>query len=130
MARALLLLSAILFAVTGLGYLVTPGLMLAVVGISSGPTTDFLIRTEGVALFCAAAFIWSARDGRTPAARIVLGALAAYYVIGSVVDLVAFGQGVVGAAALPSATGRVLIGCLCAISVARTRRQSSHLPQR
>jgi hypothetical protein len=123
MARVLLLLSAILFGVTGFGYLVVPGVMLSVVGIDSGITTDFLIRTEGVALLCAATLIWAARDVRAAAAPIVLVALAAYYIVGSVVDLAAFGQGVVGVAAVPTAAGRIVIGCLCLISAVGLSRR-------
>ena len=50
LARSLLLLSAVVFAVTAIGYLVVPGVMLSVVGVASNGTADFLIRTEGVAL--------------------------------------------------------------------------------
>ena len=70
-------------------------------------------------MLCAAVLVWAARDVSTASAPIVLAALAAYYIVGSVVDLAAFGQGVVGVAAVPSGAGRIVIGCLCLIPAAR-----------
>jgi len=62
-ARGLVLLSAIGFGVAGLVYLVAPAAMLAVVGVSSAALSEFLLRTEGVALVCAAGLLWAVRDG-------------------------------------------------------------------
>ena len=118
-ARSLLVLSAVVFAVTAIGYLVVPGVMLSVVGVASSGTADFLIRTEGVALLAGAVFLWAARAGPPGLIRIVLAGLGVYYVLGSLVDLAAFAQGLVGAASVPSAGVRILLGVLCFVAVAR-----------
>ena len=110
---------------TGLAYLLVPGLALAVVGVESATTTDFLLRTEGVALVCAALFIWAARDGSTRQVHLVLVGLAVYYILGSLVDLAAFAQGIVGVASVPSAAVRIALGGLCLIAAARLSRSSA-----
>ena len=74
LARSLLFLSAVVFAVTAIGYLVVPGVMLSVVGVASNDTADFLIRTEGVALLAGAVFLWAARSGPPGLIGVVLGA--------------------------------------------------------
>lgn len=119
MTRPLLLISAASFAIVGVGYLVAPGAMLSIVGIASSPTTDFLMRTEGVALLTGAALIWVARDALGGGLRIALAALAFYFVIGSIVDLLAWSSGIVGSAAVPSAAIRIVLGLLCAVAAAR-----------
>jgi hypothetical protein len=119
LARSLLFLSAVVFAVTAIGYLVLPGVMLSVVGVASNGTSDFLIRTEGVALLAGAVFLWAARSGPPGLIRVVLAGLGVYYVLGSLVDLAAFGQGLVGPASVPSAAVRILLGVLCFVAVAR-----------
>ncbi len=119
LALSLLLLSAVVFAVTALGYLVVPGVMLSVVGVASSGTADFLIRTEGVALLAGAVFLWAARSGPPRLIRVVLAGLGLYYVLGSFVDLAAFAQGVVGAASVPSAAVRILLGVLCLLAARR-----------
>lgn len=93
LARWLLLLSAVAFAVTAIGYLVVPRVMLSVVGIASSGTEDFLIRTEGVALLAGAVFPWAARLGRSRLIRVVLAGLGLDCVLGSLEDLAAFAQG-------------------------------------
>ena len=117
--RTLLLLSTAVFALTGFGYLVAPALMLSIVGIDSGATTDFLLRTEGVALACAAGMIWASVDGGPRHVRIVLLSLAAYYIVGSLLDLAGFAQGVVGPASVPSGAVRILVGIACIVAVSR-----------
>jgi len=81
------------FAVTAIGYLVVPGVMLSVVGVASNDTADFLLRTEGVALLTGAMFLWAARSGPPRLIRIVLAGLGVYYLLGSLVDLTAFTDG-------------------------------------
>ena len=78
LARSLLLLSAVVFAVTAIGYLVVPGVMLSVVVVASNGTADFLIRTEGVALLAGAVFLWAARSGPPGLIRVVLAGLGIY----------------------------------------------------
>ena len=75
LARSLLLLSAVVFAVAAIGYVVVPGVMLSVVGVASNGTADFLIRTEGVALLTGAVFLWAARSGPAGLIRILLAGL-------------------------------------------------------
>ena len=98
--------------------------MLAVVGIGSAATTDFLMRTEGVALLTGAGFLWAVRDGRPDQLRFALAALAGYYVLGSIVDLHAFAQDIVGPASVPSAVVRIALGVVCAVVAVRVTQES------
>ncbi len=125
LAKGLVTLSAIAFAVTGLGYLVAPGTMLSVVGIESAATSDFLIRTEGVALIAGAGFLWAVREGTPTQFRLVLLSLAFYYFVGTLIDLTAFDHGVVGTASVPSGVARVAVGSACLVAVWRASRAAS-----
>ena len=104
--RGLLTLSCVVFAVTGAAYVAIPGAALGIVGIVSSPTSEFLLRTEGVPLLFGAALLWAVRDGGHRVERVALLALAGYYVLSSVIDLAAYAGGIVGPAAIPSAGGR------------------------
>jgi hypothetical protein len=117
LASRLITFSAAVFAFVGLAYLFAPGQMLAVVGISSKPEGDFLIRTEGVALASAAVFLWAARRGTAFQKRLALGGLALYYIVGSVVDLMALGSGIVGPASVPSGAIRIALGVVCLVAI-------------
>ena len=119
LARALLLISVAVFAVTGIAYLVAPGQMLSIVGIPSTPTSDFLLRKIGVALLCGAGFLWAIRAGRPEQLRVVLIALGAYYFLSSAVDLSAFVNDVVGLPSVPSAALRIAVGVVCLLAAAR-----------
>lgn len=119
LARALVLFSAAVLFAVGIGYLVVPGAMLAVVGIESGATADFLLRTEGVALASAAIVLWAVRGAGGTPMRLILGGLAVYYVLGSLVDLAAFMHGDVGAVSVPSVGARVAVGVLCVLVAVR-----------
>ena len=121
LSTGLIRVSAVIFAVIGLGYLVVPSAMLSIVGISAVPTTDFLMRTEGVALLTGAGFLWAVREGTGGQRRVALASLAAYYVVGSLVDLAAFNSNIVGAAAVPSAVIRIAVGVLCVVAAWRER---------
>jgi hypothetical protein len=123
-ARALVLISGALFGLIGVGYLVAPGFMLSIVGIPSAPTVDFLMRTEGVALLTAGSLLFAAGNAGLAHVRFALLVLGGYYVLGSVVDLAAFGQGIVGLAAVPSAIVRVLVGGICLLAAARARDEA------
>lgn len=124
-ARSLVLVSAALFGAIGVGYLLAPGLMLSIVGIPSAPTEDFLMRTEGVALITGGGLLLGARNGSRSQLRIVLVALGGYYVLGSLVDIAAFAQGVVGSASVPSAVIRIAVAAACLVSVARVSREAT-----
>jgi hypothetical protein len=121
LSTGLIRVSAVIFAVIGLGYLVAPTAMLSIVGITAAPTTDFLMRTEGVALLTGAGFLWAVRDGTRRQRQIAMLSLAAYYVVGSLVDLAAFNNNIVGVAAVPSAVVRIAFGLLCAVTAWRER---------
>ena len=113
---ALVVLSSVVFAATGLAYLVAPGLALSIVGVGSAATSDFLLRTEGVALLCGAGVLWAVRDARPSSMRVALLSLAVYYILGSLVDLASFAQDVVGMASVPSAAGRIVVGGVCVLA--------------
>jgi hypothetical protein len=121
LSTVLIRVSAVIFALIGLGYLGAPSAMLSIVGIGAAPSTDFLMRTEGVALLTAAGLLWAVGTGTSPQRRIALASLAAYYIVGSLVDLAAFNHGIVGIASVPSAVVRIAVGVLCAIAAWRER---------
>lgn len=116
----LLLASAVVLIATGIAYLLVPGSALGIVGIDPTPTAEFLLRTEGVALLFGGAMLVATRSA--PAQGGQLAALAGYLVLGSVVDAVAFTQGIVGPASIPSAVIRVAAGLLCAVLAVRAWR--------
>lgn len=118
---ALIRLSAVVFAAIGIGYLVAPSAMLSIVGIDADPRAAFLMRTEGVALLAGAGFLWAVRAGSGRQRQVALASLAAYYVVGSLVDLAAFDDGVVGPASVPSAVIRIAVGLVCAVAGWRER---------
>jgi hypothetical protein len=113
--------SAVLFAVISFGYLLAPSAMLSIVSIDRGPTAEFLMRTEGVALLTAAGFLWAVRAGASRQRQVVLLSLAGYYVVGSLVDMAAFNDNIVGPASVPSAVIRIAVGVLCAGAASRER---------
>jgi hypothetical protein len=123
-ARGLLMLSSAAFVVTGLAYLAVPGFALGIVGIEPSPTSEFLLRTEGVPLLFGAALLWAVRDGGHRLERIALLALAGYYVGGSAIDLAAYGDGIVGPASIPSAVVRIAVGVICVAATWAAGRSS------
>jgi len=128
LARGLLTLSSIVFGATGLAYLAVPGLALSIVGIESSPTSDFLLQTEGVPLLFAATMVWTFRQGGRRQQRVILAALAGYYILRSIIDLLAFREGIVGSASVPSALVRIAIGAICVAAAWRVRRLSRQAP--
>lgn len=114
----------VVFAATGLGYLLVPGAMLSVVGIESTATTEFLIRTEGVAMLAAAGFLAAAFDARPARQAVVLACLAAYFVLSSIVDLMAYRDAIVGSLAVPSIAVRLVVGAACAWAAVSLRTRS------
>jgi hypothetical protein len=79
------------------------------------------MRTEGVALLTGAGFLWAVRAGTSRQRQAVLLSHAAYYVVGSLVDLAAFNDNIVGPASLPSAVIRIAVGVVCAAAAWRER---------
>src|SRR6185295_6976400 len=55
------------------------------------------------------------RGGDRPARRNGIVVLAVYYVLSSLVDLLAFAQGTVGPASVPSAAIRIAVGAICLV---------------
>src|SRR5262249_28592024 len=110
--RILFPLSAIALALAGIAYLIVPGVALGIVDIESTAESEVLLRTEGVALLFRAAIVWGIHDTDAPARRLGPLPLAGYFVLGSVVDLAAFAQGIVGPASVPSAAIRLALGAL------------------
>jgi hypothetical protein len=104
-------LVVIVFVASALGYLLVPSAMLRIVGIQSNRQTDFLVRTLATALLALSPGAWAARHrDTTPAQRGVLVGLATYMFASSLVDLHAFVNDLVGIAAVPSITIRVILG--------------------
>jgi uncharacterized protein YjeT (DUF2065 family) len=123
LVRFLFAFSAVVLAVTGIAYLAVPGLALGMVDIEAASTSEFLLRTEGVALLFGAAIVWLLRGGDVRAHRIGLFALAGYYIISSLVDLAAFAQGIVGPASIPSAAIRIAVGVICLVAAWTSGRE-------
>ena len=111
LARLMLAVGAVLFVATGVMYVVIPTVALDILNIQSTATSEYLLRTHGIALLFGGLLLLVAIAGRMPAA--VLLALAAYLVGTSVVDVVAFVQGIAGPATVPEAITRTGLGVLC-----------------
>ena len=116
MTRTLLWLAAVALVAVGIAYVVVPGAALGIVAIDATPTTEFLLRTQGVALVAAGAFLLLVPSTRSWRTRSALLAVAAYLIAGSVVDVRAYLDGIVGSAALPSAVVRIAAGALCILA--------------
>lgn len=120
MARGLVLISVVAFAVAGALMVIVPTAMLNVVDVPTDSNTEFLIRTEGVALLFGAVVLWAVRDARPQAMRVVLLGLAGYYILSATVDLAAYSEAIVGTASLPSAVVRIVLGLVCLVAISRT----------
>jgi hypothetical protein len=123
LGRSLFVLSAVVLAASGVAYLVAPGFALGIVDIQERPDSEFLLRTEGVALLFGAALVWLVRGGDGPARRNGLLALSGYYVFSSLVDLAALAEGIVGPASVPSAAIRVAVGAICLVAAWNSGRE-------
>src|SRR5215510_7102836 len=89
--QAIIIFVVFLLAVSAIGYLFFPSLMLSVVGITSNPQADFLVRTLAAALVALIPSAWSARkrDNADLFQSVIFG-LAIYMFLSSLVDLHAF----------------------------------------
>lgn len=112
-ATTLLRLCSVALAITGIAYVAVPASALAIVSITSTPTTDFLLRTEGVLFLFAAATVWTLASRDARGVRTGLLAVAGYLLVSSLVDLVAFAQQIVGSLSIPSAIVRIAVGLAC-----------------
>jgi hypothetical protein len=122
LTRTLLWISAVAFVALGLAFVIVPGVLLGVLAIPTSPTTEFLLRSEGLALAAAGLVLLLLPPARAWRTRFALLAVAAYLIVGAVVDLRAYLDTVVGVAILPIAALRIAIGALCVLAaIARTR---------
>ena len=111
LARLMIAVGSALFIATGAMYAVVPAVALDILDIESTATSEYLLRSHGIALLFGGLVLLVAIAGRMPAA--VLLALAAYLVGTSAVDVVAFVQGFAGPATVPAAITRIGLGVLC-----------------
>ena len=99
-----------LFAASAIGYFIFPASMLKIVGIASNAQLEFLVRTLAAALVALIPSAWAVRNkSDSPVYRSVLIGLAVYMFLSSVVDLHAYLNNIVGFAAVPSITFRILL---------------------
>ena len=106
-------LVVILLVASALGYLLAPSAMLGIVGMDSNPQVTLLVRTLAAALLALSPAAWAARRrDHTSAQRSVLIGLAGYMFASSLVDLYGFVNQLVGVAAVPSITLRVILGAV------------------
>lgn len=102
-----------LIALSAIAELLFPSKMLAFVGITSNPQTDFLLRTTAVALIALLPSLWTARNNaNSPASRSALFGVAAYMFLSSTVDFRAFTQGIVNLMSVPSVVFRLIWGMI------------------
>ena len=111
--QAIIIFIVSLLAVSAIGYLFFPSAMLSVVGMTSNPQTDFLVRTLAAALVALIPSAWSARKKDNAALfQSVIFGLAIYMFLSSLVDLRAFLTHLVNGASIPSIVFRVLLGAI------------------
>jgi hypothetical protein len=109
--KVIIIFVVLLLAASAIGYLIFPSAMLSVVGITSNPQTDFLVRTLAAALVALIPSSWAVRKGENSALyRSVIFGLAIYMFLSSAVDLHAYLTHIVGTASIPSIVLRVFLG--------------------
>ena len=111
--NAAVTLTAAALLVSAFGYVLAPAQMLAVVGLACDPAAVFLVRALAAALAALAPVALAVRRRTgTRLERIVLAALGLYLVSGSLVDIWAWSDAIVGIAAVPSAAIRTGLGAI------------------
>jgi hypothetical protein len=111
--RIIIIVTVLLIAFSAIAELLFPSQLLAFVGTTSNPQTDFLLRTTAVALIALLPSLWTARNhAKSPASRSALLGIAAYTFLSSAVDFQAFRQGIVNSMSVPSVVFRVLLGIM------------------
>ena len=109
--QAIIIFVVFLLAVSSIGYLFFPSAMLSVVGITSNPQADFLVRTLAAALVALIPGAWSIRKrDNTSLFQSVIFGLAIYMFLSSLVDLHAFLTHLVNGSSVPSIVFRVILG--------------------
>jgi len=111
--RIIIIVTALLIAFSAIAELLFPSQLLAFVGITNTPQTEFLLRTTSVALIAILPSLWTARnDAKSPASRSALLGIALYMFLSSAVDFQAFTRGIVNSMSVPSVVFRVLLGIM------------------
>jgi hypothetical protein len=113
MLKNVITFTALLIALSALGFLLFPSSMLAVLGIVSNEQLDFLLRTTGAAVSSLVPGVWAARTSTTsPVSRAVLAGLIGYLFLSSVVDFCAYIQSIVNTPSIPSIAFRIVLGAV------------------
>lgn len=96
--RTLLTVTAALMLFFGFGFIFLPRLVFSIYGVALDPGGVMLARVAGTAIFSLAVLAWLGRNTRVPeATRVVVAALCCFFVIKSIVTLVAQLSGVFNA---------------------------------
>lgn len=75
-------------------------------------------------MLAAAGFLAAALDARSARQAVVLACLAAYFVVSSIIDLMAYSDGIVGPLAVPSIAVHLVVGAACAWAAVSLRTGS------
>ena len=111
--KIIIIITTGLIAVSAMAEFLFPSKLLGFVGITSNPQMDFLLRTTAVALIAYLPSLWTARNmPRSPGSGSMLFGGAAYMVLSSVVDFLAFSEGIVNWMSVPSIAFRVFLGTI------------------
>jgi hypothetical protein len=122
MLKHLITFTLLLMVVPAVGYLVAPAAMLTIVGITSNPQLDFVLRTSGVGLLAQMPGAWALRtDTSSRTAPAVAAGLVGYLVLSAVVDFHAYLQALVSFAAVPSIVLRLGLGAAIGLLMRRYR---------
>ncbi|MDQ3005886.1 MAG: hypothetical protein M3R47_10985 [Chloroflexota bacterium] len=130
MLKIVITFTAILLAISSIGFLFFPSNMLAVVGIVGNEQLDFLLRTTGAAVASLVPGAWAVRNApSSPLFRAVLGGLIGYLFLSSIVDFFAYTQSIVNAASVPSIAFRIILGIVILWLMRKETRNSRMIDQ-
>ena len=96
--RTAFTINTVMALLFGIGFLLLPGFLLPIFGMSSAPAAAFLAQLLGSALIGIAVVSWLVRDsGYSPPVRAILIGLLIFNVLGFIVSLLAVLTGVMNA---------------------------------
>ena len=96
--RTALTINTVMALLFGIGFLLLPGFLLQLFGMSSAPEIAFIAQLLGAALIGIAVIVWLVRDsGYSPPVRAILIGLLIFNVLGFTVSLLAVLTGVMNA---------------------------------
>ncbi|HUS15878.1 MAG TPA: hypothetical protein VM536_12780 [Chloroflexia bacterium] len=96
--RAMLTINTVMALLFGIGFLLLPGVVLPIFGMSAAPATTLMTQLLGAALIGIAVAAWLARDnGFSPPVRGLVIGLLIFNVLGFIVSLLAVLTGVTNA---------------------------------